>query len=76
MDNGYKELFKILTKGEDADLSASASVSCSTAMGEDQKITIMPECCIHPMCALKGKPLGNRNGMMICPTCGDSYGKR
>jgi hypothetical protein len=42
---------------------------------EDQAITIMPEVCVHPLCAKAGKPLKNRNGFMVCPTCGDSYGK-
>ena len=42
---------------------------------EDQATTIMPEVCVHPLCAKAGKLLENRNGFMVCPTCGDSYGK-
>jgi len=69
-----------MDKGKRTGFCPSARMTGSTAIGiendcEDQAITIMPEVCVHPLCAKAGKPLKNRNGFMVCPTCGDSYGR-
>jgi len=69
-----------MDKGKRTGFCPSARMTGSTAIGiendcEDQAITIMPEVCVHPLCAKAGKPLKNRNGFMVCPTCGDFYGR-
>jgi hypothetical protein len=45
---------------------------------EEQGITVMPNSCLKwPCCRDKKKSTlkRNREGFMVCPLCGDSYGK-